>query len=111
MGDIDGPELARQLDKAFGSLPQGTAPPPLPDWTPTSKPRFMTVERAVPQSSILIAMPGIPRDDPDWYPYLVMTNILGGGQQSRLFAEVREKRGLAYSVSAGIRSYRRRRCW
>ena len=107
VGDIDGPELARQLDKAFGSLPQGTAPPPLPDWTPTSKPRFMTVERAVPQSSILIAMPGIPRDDPDWYPYLVMTNILGGGQQSRLFTEVREKRGLAYSVSAGIRSYRK----
>jgi zinc protease len=107
VGDIDGPELARQLDKAFGSLPQGTAPPPLPDWTPTSKPRFVTVERAVPQSSILIAMPGIPRDDPDWYAYLVMTNILGGGQQSRLFTEVREKRGLAYSVSAGIRSYRK----
>jgi zinc protease len=107
VGDIDGPELARQLDKAFGSLPQGTAPPPLPDWTPTSKPRFVTVERAVPQSAILIAMPGIPRDDPDWYPYLVMTNILGGGQQSRLFTEVREKRGLAYSVSAGIRSYRK----
>jgi zinc protease len=107
VGDIDGPELARQLDKAFGSLPQGTAPPPLPDWTPTSKPRFVTVERAVPQSSILIAMPGIPRDDPDWYPYLVMSNILGGGQQSRLFTEVREKRGLAYSVSAGIRTYRK----
>jgi zinc protease len=107
VGDIDGPELARQLDKAFGSLPQGSTPPPLPDWTPTSKPRFVTIERAVAQSSILIAMPGIPRDDPDWYPYLVMSNILGGGQQSRLFTEVREKRGLAYSISAGIRSYRK----
>jgi zinc protease len=107
VGDIDEPELARQLDKAFGSLPQGAPPPPLPEWTPTSKPRFVTVERPVPQSAILIAMPGIPRDDPDWYPYLVMTNILGGGQQSRLFTEVREKRGLAYSVSAGIRVYRK----
>jgi zinc protease len=107
VGDIDGPELARQIDKAFGGLPQGTAPQPLPEWTPTSKPRLVTIERAVPQSAILIAMPGIPRDDPDWYPYLVMSNILGGGQQSRLFTEVREKRGLAYSVSAGIRSYRK----
>src|SRR5213075_1706840 len=53
------------------------------------------------------SMPGIARDDPDWYPYLVMSNILGGGQQSRLFTEVREKRGLAYSVSAGIRTYRK----
>ncbi len=107
VGDIDELELAHQLDKAFGSLPQGTAPQPLPEWTPTSRPRLVIVERAVPQSAILIAMPGIPRDDPDWYPYLVMSNILGGGQQSRLFTEVREKRGLAYSVSAGIRLYRK----
>jgi zinc protease len=105
VGDIDGPELARQLDKAFGGLPQGTAPQALPDWTPTTSPRSVTVDRAVPQSAILIAMPGIPRNDPDWYAYLVMSNILGGGQQSRLFNEVREKRGLAYSASAGIRTY------
>jgi zinc protease len=107
VGDIDGPELARQLDKAFGSLPQGTTPASLPDWMATSKPRVVIIERAMSQSSLLIAMPGIPRDDPDWYPYLVMNNILGGGQQSRLFTEVREKRGLAYSVSAGIRTYRK----
>jgi len=107
VGDIDGPELARQLDKAFGGLPLGTAAPPLPDWTPTARPSSVTVERAVPQGAILIAMPGIARDDPDWYAYLVMNNILGGGQQSRLFNEVREKRGLAYGVSAGIRNYRK----
>jgi zinc protease len=107
VGDIDGPELARQLDKAFGGLPQGTTPPSLPDWTATSKPRAVTIERAVPQSALLITMPGLARDDPDWYAYLVMTSILGGGQQSRLFTEVREKRGLAYSVSAGIRTYRK----
>ena len=107
VGDIEEAELARQLDRAFGGLPLGTAPQPLPDWTPTSKARSVNVERAVPQSAILIAMPGIPRDDPDWYAYLVMSNILGGGQQSRLFSEVREKRGLAYGVSAGIRTYRK----
>jgi zinc protease len=49
-------------------------------------------------------MPGVMRDDPDWYPALVLAHILGGGQQSRLFTEVREKRGLAYSISAGMRT-------
>jgi len=107
VGDIDGPELARQLDKAFGGLPQGTTPAALPDWTATAKPRTVTIERPVPQSTLLISMPGLARDDPDWYAYLVMTSILGGGQDSRLFTEVREKRGLAYSVSARIRTYRK----
>ena len=55
-----------------------------------------------------MALPGIARDDPEWYAALVMNHVLGGGgQQSRLFNEVREKRGLAYSVSSGLRTYRR----
>jgi zinc protease len=57
---------------------------------------------------MLMALPGIARDDPDWYAALVMNHVLGGGgQQSRLFNEVREKRGLAYSVSSGLRTYKR----
>ena len=66
----------------------------------------------MPQSSVLIALPGIPRDDPDWHAALVLAHILGGGQQSRLFSEVREKRGLAYSVSAApAQPAARQRCW
>lgn len=103
VGDIDAAELARQLDRAFGALPTGSAAPLLPNWTPAGKPRTVAVERPAPQSSVLIALPGILRSDPDWHAALVMAHILGGGQQSRLFAEVREKRGLAYSVSAGLR--------
>jgi zinc protease len=104
VGDIDGAELARQLDRTFGALPAGPAAAPLPNWMPATKPRTVNVERPVPQSSLLIALPGLLRDDPDWHAGLVMTHILGGGQQSRLFTEVREKRGLAYSISAGLRS-------
>jgi zinc protease len=107
VGDIDAAELGRQLDKAFGSLPQGALPAPLPDWTPASQAKSVTIERPVPQSAMLIAMPGIPRSDPDWYAYLVMNNILGGGQQSRLFNAVREKRGLAYGISSDVRDYRK----
>jgi zinc protease len=103
VGDIDEAELARQLDRTFGGLPVGTALPSLPDWSPPTRARTVSIERPVPQSSMLIALPGIVRDDPDWYAVLVMAHILGGGQQSRLFNEVREKRGLAYSISAGLR--------
>jgi zinc protease len=56
---------------------------------------------------MLVALPGLLREDPDWYAALVMAHVLGGGQQSRLFNEVREKRGLAYSISAGLREQRK----
>ena len=102
VGDIDAAELARQLDRTFGSLPAGAALPSLPDWSPPTKARTVSIERPVPQSSMLIAMPGLLREDPDWHAALVMARVLGGGQQSRLFNEVREKRGLAYSISASL---------
>jgi len=104
VGDIDAAELSRQLDRAFGGLPDAPAPSSAPDWTPPAKPRTVSIERPVPQSSVLIALPGLVRQDPDWHAALVMAHILGGGQQSRLFSEVREKRGLAYSISAGLRA-------
>ena len=108
VGDIDPAELARQIDRTFGLLPTGTPPVLPPQWTPPTKPRVVVVERPVPQSSALMALPGIERDDPLWYAALVMNHVLGGGgQQSRLFNEVREKRGLAYSVSSGLRTYKR----
>lgn len=108
VGDIDETELARLLDRTFGSLPEGTPPPLPPEWKPPGRPRTIVVERAVPQSTALMALPGIMRDDPDWYAALALNHILGGGgQQSRLFSEVREKRGLAYGASSSLRVYRR----
>ncbi len=107
VGDIDAAELSRQLDRAFGGLPAGAVRADLPGWTSPSRPRTVTLERAAPQSAVLIALPAIPRDDPDWHAAVVLAHILGGGQQSRLFTEVREKRGLAYSVSASLRTQRK----
>jgi len=108
VGDIGEAELARQLDRSFGVLPTGTPPALPPQWVPPTRPRVVVVERPVPQSTAVLALPGIARDDPDWYAALVMNHVLGGGgQQSRLFNEVREKRGLAYSVSSGLRTYKR----
>jgi len=108
VGDIDEAELSRLLDRTFGSLPVGTALPLPPDWQPPTKPHTIVVERPVPQSTALMALPGIARDDPDWYAALAVNHVLGGGgQQSRLFVEVREKRGLAYGASSSLRSYRK----
>ena len=108
VGDIGEAELARQLDRAFGSLVVGTVPPLPPEWKPPVKPRTIIVERPVPQSTAIMALPGIARDDPDWYAAVVMNHVLGGGgQQSRLFNEVRDKRGLAYGVSTALRTYKR----
>lgn len=102
-GDIDAKRLAALLDKTFGNLPakaKGDAPV-LPS------PRFdggMTpVPFDVPQSTVLLAQPGLLRADPDWHAYYLLNYILGGGGfQSRLMEEVREKRGLAYSVYSAV---------
>jgi zinc protease len=108
VGDIDETELARLLDRAFGSLSAGVPPALPPEWQPPTRARTVVVERPVPQSTALLALPGVARDDPDWYPALVLNHILGGsGQQSRLFSEVREKRGLAYGASSSLRVYKR----
>ena len=108
VGDIDEVELSRLLDSAFGGLPAGTPPALPPQWKPPTRARTLVVERPVPQSTALMALPGIARDDPDWYSALVLNHILGGGgQNSRLFREVREKRGLAYGASSSLRTYKR----
>jgi zinc protease len=108
VGDIEEADLSRLLDRTLGNLPMATPPALPPEWKPPTKARTIVVERPVPQSTALLALPGIQRDDPDWYAALMMNHILGGGgQQSRLFTEVREKRGLAYGASSSLRVYKR----
>src|SRR5205814_7078921 len=108
VGDIAQADLARLLDHAFGTLPVGEPPALPPEWKPPTKARTVVVERPVPQSTALLALPGVARDDPDWYAALVMNHILGGGgQQPRLFHEVREKRGPSYGAPSRPRGYTR----
>ena len=107
VGDIDAAELSRQLDRAFGALPAAPALPEPPEWKAELKRRTIVIERPVPQSTVQIVMPGIARNDKDWYAAFVMNHILGGGGlNSRLSTEVREKRGLTYGVSSGLRVYK-----
>ncbi|MBX9390566.1 M16 family metallopeptidase [Streptomonospora nanhaiensis] len=63
------------------------------------------VSRDTEQAHLILGREGLPRTDPRWYALRVLGSALGGGMSSRLFQEVREKRGLAYSVQAFHNSY------
>jgi zinc protease len=97
-GDITAEQLGVLLDRAFGDLPATSAPIDLPQAIPATA-GTIVVRKDVPQSRVLFGQAGLPRDDPDFYAAYVANHILGGGGfGSRLTEEVREKRGLAYSV-------------
>lgn len=99
VGDITPAELAAVLDRVFGALPANAAPYALPTVEPRAAGTIAVIERPVPQSVVLFGERGIKRSDPDFYTAFVMNHILGGGSfSSRLYQEVREKKGLAYSI-------------
>jgi zinc protease len=99
VGDITAEELAIRLDATFLALPEHAAAFEVADVVPRTEGEVVVIERDLPQSVVAFGHAGIKRDDPDFYAAYVVNRILGGGSfNSRLFEEVREKRGLAYSV-------------
>ena len=101
VGDIGAEELARRLDQVFLGLPAMAAPADIADTMPDAQGGVVVVDRDMPQSIVAFGHAGIARDDPDFYIAYVVNYILGGGSfSSRLYDEVREKRGLAYSIYA-----------
>ena len=99
VGDITPAELAPALDSIFGALPARAQSWTVIEATPAVGGAGTVVRQPVPQSVIVFAQRGVKRDDPDFYAAYVMNHILGGGGfTSRLYDQVREKRGLAYSV-------------
>lgn len=105
VGAISADELATALDRIFGALPAKAELRSIPDIEPTTGERA-SVELAVPQTVIRLGGPGLKRNDPDFIPAFVANHILGGGSfSSRLYKEIREDRGLAYSVGTGLVPY------
>ncbi len=99
VGDIAAEELKRVLDQVFGDLPEHPALAPIadPEFKGAGAMRIMPMPN--PQSVVQFAMRGPKRKDEDFIPAFVLNYILGGGGfASKLMEEVREKRGLAYSV-------------
>jgi zinc protease len=103
VGDIDAASAGLLIDKAFGALPQEPELGPVPATTPQGLGRRIVVDLDVPQAVIMFGGEGVARNDPDFFAAYLVNHILGGGaMSSRLYTEVREKRGLAYGVSTGI---------
>lgn len=104
VGDITADELGKRLDDVFGALPAGeprelpAGPLPLQGLGQTH-----VIDLDVPQTVLRFVGPGLMRHDPDFIAGSVLNHILGGSAfTSRLFMEVREKRGLAYGVSSSL---------
>lgn len=98
VGDVGAERAGKIVDRLMAGLHEGE---PLDQGRAgsTPPPGLTVVDQDVPQSVAVFGSQGIERDDPDFMPAFVMNHILGGGGlTSRLTEEVREKRGLAYSV-------------
>ena len=100
VGDIDGTAVAAMLDRVFGGLPANAQLAPVPYQLPQGLGRRTVIEFDVPQAVVYLGGIGLPRKHPDFITAYVVNHIFGGGSfTSRLYQEVREKRGLAYGVS------------
>ena len=99
VGDVDADTLGKLLDKTFGALPAKASLTAIADVDATKPPQRAFVPLDVPQTVVTFGGPGVRRHDPNFMAAYVVNHILGGGGlSSRLYKEVREKRGLAYSV-------------
>lgn len=99
MGDVTRAEAEAIAQKLTEQLPQGIEAAQIAPVVMQIKANEQRIEHPASQSHILMGVPGMARKDPDYFPLYVGNHILGGGGfVSRLMHEVREKRGLAYSV-------------
>lgn len=104
-GAIDWDPLRETVERLFGDWEPGLAPALAPG--PTG-PRRAHIEKDTQQIQIALAYRSVPFGHDDYYPARAATAILGGYSSARLFTEVREKRGLCYSVYAGHESFKDR---
>lgn len=103
-GDFDRAEMTAKLEKLFGNWPfKGQTPPPVPSEVTFAKPGIYLVDKDVNQGRVSLLLPGVFRDNPDYFAITVMNDILGGGGfTSRIVNRVRSDEGLAYSAGSGF---------
>ena len=105
VGGRIGDGLMEHLEELLGGIePQKTGAPPPVELPPDSSPVLLHSKQSE-QAHLILGVRGYPIGHPDRYALQLLTVVLGGGMSSRLFTEVREKRGLAYYVHAGSGAY------
>ncbi len=98
VGAVDRQRAGQIAEAITSSLETGEKAPALPEVKHLPKSERVFIEYPSTQTHILVGQPAVKYDDPDYFPLYVGNHVLGGGMTSRLFEEVREKRGLSYSV-------------
>jgi zinc protease len=102
-GDFDSAAMEARLRSAFDAWPKGPAfPKNQIQYHPAPPGAYLIAKDDVNQSTIHMVGLGTTRDNPDYYAISVFNEAFGGGFSSRLFNDIRTKRGLAYSVGGGI---------
>ncbi len=104
-GNTTHDEVLALSQELFGDLADRLVPPPPAARVAFDDDPVVVEKRDIAQCNIGIALHALPRMDPDRYPLQVLNTVLGRGMSSRLFKEVRERRGLAYSVGSGAARY------
>jgi predicted Zn-dependent peptidase len=102
-GDLHHDDVVAAVVGSLGDAPLGARPErvaPEPGLEP-----LVVVERPNEQVHVAFGWRALPQEDPDRYAFYVANHVLGGGMSSRLFQEIREERGLAYSVYSSMSSY------
>jgi len=106
VGDFDSAKALAQVKATFGSWPKGQDPKPTDvPFSKVPRPGIFYVEKDdMTQSNIIMGHLGIRRDNPDYYPVEVVNQVMSGSFASRLFSNVRSKKGLAYAVAGDVGS-------
>jgi predicted Zn-dependent peptidase len=101
-GNTSPDKVSALAQKLFGNgrRPEAPAVTPVKGRLPAR--RVLSESRPTSQANLALGMPALPRGDPDRYVLQLLNSLLGRGMSSRLFKEVRERRGLAYSVSSSV---------
>jgi len=102
-GDLHHDDVVERVERCLAGTDPGSRPVragPVADLVPMS-----VVHRPTEQAHVAMAWRGLANTDPDRYALMVANQVLGGGMSSRLFQEVREERGLAYTVYSSPSSY------
>jgi predicted Zn-dependent peptidase len=104
VGNITHAQVRDLVERSFAGLP--TRSEPLNGVPPTVVPKVVIRNKDLEQSHVCLGAAGYQQDHADRYSSYVLNTILGGSMSSRLFQNVREKRGLAYAVFSGLSAYR-----
>ena len=99
VGAVTVDEARREVLARFGAWPRPPAPAATaPPAAPGPRPQVAVIPKALTQATILLGRQAIRQTDPEYFPLVVASYVLGGGSASRLYGRVRDDGGLAYSV-------------